>query len=82
MARHAGATRVEMSFRQRDGDLILSVKDDGRGITESQLADPRSLGLLGMRERALLLGGKVDIRSAPTGGTLVEMCLPLARSGV
>jgi len=80
VARHADATRIEMSLRQRDGDLILSVKDDGRGITESQLADPGSLGLLGMRERALLLGGQVDIRSVSTGGTLVEVRLPLART--
>jgi PAS domain S-box-containing protein len=77
VARHADATRIEMSLRQRDGNLVLSVQDNGRGITESQLADPDSLGLLGMRERALLLGGQVDIRSAPTGGTLVEVRLPL-----
>ena len=81
VARHADATRVEMSVRKRDRDLILSIRDDGRGITESQLADPRSLGLLGMQERALLLGGKVDIRSVSAGGTLVEVCLPLAGTG-
>jgi signal transduction histidine kinase len=75
--RHAHATRVEVSLRQAAGQLLLRVEDNGRGIRAQQLRDPRSIGLVGMRERALLLGGQLEIRSHPGAGTVIEMRIPL-----
>jgi PAS domain S-box-containing protein len=54
--RHSGATRVEIKMRHEGGHYVITVSDDGRGITEAEKTGPRSLGLLGMRERAHLLG--------------------------
>ncbi len=77
IARHARATRVEMSMEKRDGTLVLRVSDDGRGIQESDFSDTRSLGLLGMRERAVVFGGVVEIEGARGRGTTVTVRIPL-----
>jgi len=60
-----------------DGELVLEVADDGRGIAPDELANRKSLGLLGMRERAMVWGGVLDIRSRPEGGTAVHLRLPV-----
>jgi signal transduction histidine kinase len=60
-----------------DGRLILKVGDNGRGITSDQIRDPRSLGLLAMRELALLCGGRIDIHGIPGKGTTVTLEIPL-----
>lgn len=80
-ARHARATRVRIALRWSDGLLLVEVRDDGRGITEAQRSGPRSLGLLGMRERARLLGGEVTITGTPGRGTTVSACLPVLPAG-
>ena len=77
-ARHAGARNVTVSLRQEPRSLALDVIDDGRGITESELRGRRSLGLLGLRERAIACGGTVDIRGEPSVGTTVSLRLPLS----
>jgi PAS domain S-box-containing protein len=77
VVRHAGARRVEVKIELRGAELCLSVLDDGRGITRDELADPKSIGLLGMKERAALLGGEAEITPAPGGGTLVRVTTPL-----
>ena len=59
--RHAGANSVEVALGAHGVNLRLTVRDDGRGITPKEQADPRSIGLLGMRERAMLLGGETEI---------------------
>ena len=56
---------------------MLDVKDNGKGITHSDIKDSRSLGLLGMRERAQLLGGDLSIAGTPGHGTLVTVTIPL-----
>jgi signal transduction histidine kinase len=76
VARHARATRVTVRLAQEDGDLALEVRDNGRGIREEQLASGRSLGLLGMRERAILLGGEFSIGNTPESGTTVAVRIP------
>lgn len=78
--RHARATRVEVSLQEVDAWCVLRIADNGRGIQRTALRNPRSLGLVGMRERAELLGGKLTIRTLPRGGTLIEVRLPLAES--
>jgi PAS domain S-box-containing protein len=75
-ARHASARNVQASFRPEAGHWVLEVQDDGRGLTESEAANPGSLGLLGMQERARLLDGTVTFGRAPNGGTVVTVRLP------
>jgi len=76
VARHARATQVTIGLRQESAHLSLEVSDNGHGIHEEQSSAPTSLGILGMRERALLLGGDFSIGVAPSGGTLVRVRLP------
>jgi signal transduction histidine kinase len=78
VARHADATRVDVTLVENDSDIVLEVHDDGKGIAGAEIEDPSSLGLLGMRERAHDLGGDVRIRRAESGGTVVTMRIPLA----
>jgi signal transduction histidine kinase len=61
-----------------NGSLLLTVEDDGRGITDDEIHATTSLGLLGLRERARLLGGETTIRRRDTRGTIIEVALPLA----
>jgi PAS domain S-box-containing protein len=75
--RHAQATRVEVAMRVVDDLLELTVSDNGRGITPAETLSKKSLGLLGMRERAHLIGGRVDITGLPGGGTTVQVRVPL-----
>jgi signal transduction histidine kinase len=77
VARHAGATRVDISLRADTDHLILKIADNGRGASEAQLRDPESLGLLSMRERAFLLGGDVAIEAKGGRGTTVALSIPL-----
>lgn len=76
--RHAKATRVKVHLREDGENLILEVKDNGRGITPAEIANTKSIGLLGMRERAALLGGKVSLTGARRKGTKVIVSIPLA----
>ena len=74
--RHAKAKAVSVELRASGGWLILRVADDGKGLDPKLLSDPLSLGLLGMRERALLLGGRVDFAARRGGGTVVTVRIP------
>ena len=74
--RHAGARRVDVCLAQRNGDLVLEITDDGRGITEAEIHNTKSIGLLGMRERAALLGGELRVNGNPGHGTTVLACIP------
>lgn len=76
VARHAGARRVQIEVRVDAGHVVVEILDDGRGITPEEARDPRAIGLLGMRERALQLGGTVEIGPGPTGGTRVVASIP------
>ena len=76
VARHANATAVKVRLAEEHGSLVLEIHDDGKGISEEQVSARSSLGLLGMRERALLLGGDVAISGAPGGGTTVRVRVP------
>jgi len=78
VARHAQATQVEVSLEENATFLILQVRDNGRGITESDIQSPKSIGLLGMKERARLRGGEVHFQGSPDQGTTVTIRLPLS----
>ena len=75
--RHAGAANLYVKLGRSENYFEMEVKDDGRGITDSQIRNSRSLGLLGMRERALLVGGEVSITGTEGGGTTVLIRVPL-----
>lgn len=76
--RHAEASRVRVQIRRELDTFVLDVRDNGRGIGEDKLGGQRSLGLLGMRERALLAGGDVRIQGVAGSGTTVLVKIPLA----
>jgi len=77
VVRHANATAVEVVLTVNQGELLLEVRDNGKGIPDGKFDSPKSLGLLGMRERASLLGGKVDIAKTPGKGTKASVLIPL-----
>lgn len=78
VARHAGAEHVDVRLTEEDGAwLVLDVSDDGKSIRPEAIADPRSLGLLGMRERARRLGGTVSFEPREPRGTTVTLRMPL-----
>ena len=77
VARHAQATRLDVELRTVDDRLVLKVSDNGVGIVAGDANGKTSLGLLGMRERALRLGGSVDISSARGSGTQVAVSIPM-----
>jgi PAS domain S-box-containing protein len=79
VARHSGA-RHAWAVMDTDGSwLALEVEDDGRGIGPEDVAKSRSLGIKGMRERMIYLGGNLEVSRAPRGGTRVRASLPLPR---
>jgi PAS domain S-box-containing protein len=80
VARHANATEVNVRLAKEDGNLTLEVHDSGKGVSEAQLSAASSLGILGMRERALLLGGELTITGAAGEGTTVRVRIPETRS--
>jgi len=82
VARHARASRVLVTLRESDGHLLVEVADDGRGISEAEQSGIGSLGLLGMRERAQLLGGEFTIGGVPGRGTTLRVRLPAAPASV
>ena len=65
VVRHANASNVEVSLQAKDGGITLAVRDDGRGLGDSSADKRASLGLVSMRERVRLVGGKLDIVSRP-----------------
>jgi PAS domain S-box-containing protein len=81
IARHAHATKVLISLKIENHSLTLGVQDNGRGILDEQVRHPKSLGILGMRERASVLGGDIVIDGVAGKGTSVTVNIPLSTSG-
>ena len=80
VARHAGASKVDVSLISQDGRLTLCVHDNGIGFHSAGSRDRASLGLASMRERVRLQGGGIDIESSPGNGTAVVAWIPLQRA--
>jgi PAS domain S-box-containing protein len=78
--RHAQATCVGVAMKEEDGMFVLKVTDNGRGITPAEKLSRESLGLLGMQERAHLIGGRMDIVGLKGSGTTLHVRVPLARA--
>jgi PAS domain S-box-containing protein len=75
--RHAHATRVNITMEKEEDEFILQISDNGKGITEDERAGPRSLGLIGMRERAHLVGGRIEITGIAGRGTVLSLRVPI-----
>lgn len=76
ISRHAGASEVTISLCRHNGDILLEITDNGRGIDEKEIMSVNSYGVLGMQERARLCGGVLDIDRLPQGGTRLRMTIP------
>lgn len=79
VARHSGATRLDVDLKLEAASLVLEVHDNGKGITQDQIGSSDSIGLLGMRERAAMIGSALSIQGSPESGTTVRLEVPLAR---
>jgi PAS domain S-box-containing protein len=79
VARHAEATKVEISLTRQNGYILLEIHDNGRGVTKEKISSSTSLGLLGMRERVYAFGGDVKIESDDGQGTKVRIQIPIPR---
>ncbi|MGA7145887.1 MAG: histidine kinase, partial [Desulfobacterales bacterium] len=79
--RHSGATKVDVRLEMSKDTLTLEVADNGRGITETEIGDSQSFGLLGIRERLYPLNGKVDFIGHPNKGTRVIVRVPISGKG-
>jgi PAS domain S-box-containing protein len=78
--RHAQATALQVKLIDNTDSIILEVKDNGRGITEEETRKTGSFGILGMRERVLLLGGTLSLTGSPGKGTIVRVEIPLSEN--
>jgi signal transduction histidine kinase len=79
VARHSRATRVDIELALGEDKLELEVLDNGVGIQDCDVGGRKSLGLLGMQERALLFGGEVKVSGKAGEGTRVSVSIPIAR---
>ena len=77
IARHAGATSVTMYLYRIDSQLLVSIRDDGRGIEPADMEKAQSLGLIGMRERVWGMHGEITVSSDEPPGTRIDIVLPL-----
>ena len=82
VTRHSKATRVDVAVRRAGGSLILGVSDNGVGFAPDTLSGLHSLGLVGMRERALACGGVLMVQGKPGEGTSIVVTIPLKTDGV
>ncbi|WP_246846829.1 GAF domain-containing sensor histidine kinase [Leptospira barantonii] len=80
VARHSKATSVDVVLEEKDSNIILIISDNGIGIQGNEISDSKSLGIIGMRERAIVLGGKVEILGSRENGTKVIVRIPIRAS--
>jgi PAS domain S-box-containing protein len=78
VVRHADATKIDVSLVRQEQQLILMIEDDGKGLDLDSINNRKTLGILGMKERAIMIGGSYNIYSTPGKGTIVEVAVPLA----
>jgi signal transduction histidine kinase len=79
VVRHARASAVNVTLAERRDEFELRIRDNGRGVTATEVVDPRAMGLLGMRERAALVGGTFQIAGRRGKGTTIVVRVPLNR---
>jgi len=79
IARHANAEKVSVSLLTNLSNISLEIKDNGKGITQEQIKDFRSLGIHGMEERAMIFGGQVYIDGLAGKGTTLKVEIPIEK---
>ena len=77
VARHSGASKVIVTFENKNGKIVLTIKDNGSGFDEKKAAEKRTLGVLGMKERANVMGGEYLISGEPGKGTTIVVSVPV-----
>jgi signal transduction histidine kinase len=77
--RHSRATEVRASLQYEDDELTLDITDNGVGFNSDEIENKKTLGLLGMKERTLMMGGTYNISSKPGEGTAVVISVPIHR---
>jgi PAS domain S-box-containing protein len=80
VARHSGAGQVKVALVQHNGQLSLTIMDDGRGFDPKKAGEKKTLGLLGMKERTAMIGGTYEIQSQPGKGTVTSVLVPLPQN--
>ena len=78
VARHASADTIDIRLNSVNGSFVLEIIDDGKGIAGKDVTNPKSLGILGMKERALFLGGELKVAANNGRGTVVGLTVPLS----
>lgn len=77
VARHAGAKRVDVAMHREGDRLLLRIEDDGKGLPADTAGKAKGFGLVGMRERVSMCGGRLTIANRPGGGTAIEVSIPI-----
>ncbi len=77
IVRHAKASNVVVAMHADEKNMTVEITDNGRGIQARDIQNPKSLGIIGMKERALFLGGQLEVASARNGGTTVALAMPV-----
>ncbi len=80
VARHSKATQVIISAKLDGKTIVLQIQDNGKGITDGEKSNALSLGLLGMKERAKMIGGELSIRGTKDQGTIVVLKTPVGKN--
>ncbi|MDH5479682.1 MAG: response regulator [Nitrosomonas sp.] len=80
ITKHAQATAIEINIEENPHQLTFKVKDNGVGITDEQLLNSKSFGIIGMQERAKQMGAKLTIKGTPSGGSRLQLQVPIQHS--
>ncbi|MBI3138735.1 MAG: PAS domain S-box protein [Sphingobacteriales bacterium] len=79
VVRHSSAKKVSVELKEEQGQLVMTIKDDGKGFDLTRVAEKKTLGILGMKERSEMMGGRYEIRSIPGEGTTVVVSVPVSK---
>lgn len=77
VARHSGAKQVEIFLGYEEDQIVLRIKDDGRGLPQPKESTRKTLGVLGMKERALMMGGRLEVSSEAGKGVTLIVSVPM-----
>jgi signal transduction histidine kinase len=82
VARHAKASEIMTVLEKNDDSIVLQVHDNGQGFNETEIKGKKTLGLVGMKERAKMFGGNLTIQSAAGKGTKIILRVPMRLTGI